>query len=87
MPNRSLSLVARVEQSAAAQVAKKKGPSRCMTLPVQAEIVYRWIHGGQITRQISDGLRIHNREAVERVIQGAINGRGPLTPAGGRRAA
>jgi hypothetical protein len=43
--------------------------------------MYRWQYCGQLSRQISDGLRIRNREAVEAVIQRRITGRGPVTPA------
>ncbi len=91
MPNRSLSLVGRAEQSAAAQtvdtnqIPRRKPVKLAMTPRLEEQIMYRWQYCGQLSRQISDGLRIRNREAVEAVIQRRITGRGPLTP--GRRAA
>lgn len=93
MPNRSLSLVPRREQYAAAQTVdsnekpRRKSPQIAMTRGLEEQILYRWKFCGQLSRQISDGLRIRNRETVERVIQARVNGRGPVTPAGGRRVA
>lgn len=81
MPNRSLRLVGRVEQSAIAQVIERKPPARAFTSQVEEQILYRWRFAGQSTRQISRGLRLNDREAVEAVIQDRLNGRGPVTPA------
>lgn len=92
MPNRSLELVGRREQSAAAQTVDLKSKPRrkpmtlAMTPRLEEQIMYRWQYCGQLSRQISDGLRIRNREAVEAVIQRRMNGRGPVMPAT-RRAA
>ena len=55
MPNRSLSLVGRAEQSAAAQTVEKKKPARAITAQVQHEIVRRWKFHGQLSREISRG--------------------------------
>lgn len=87
MANRSLTLVQRREQYAAAQTVERKAPARAFTAQVEDQIVYRWRFAGQTTREISRGLRLGNREAVERVIQARVNGRGPVTPARGRRVA
>mgnify|MGYP000948503744 CR=1 FL=1 len=81
MPNRSLRLVGRVEQSAIAQVIERKPPARAFTAQVEEQILYRWRFAGQSTRQISRGLRLNDREAVEAVIQRRMNGRGPVMPA------
>lgn len=87
MPNRSLRLVPRREQSATAQTIettdkpRRKPMHMAMTPRLEEQILYRWQYCGQLSRQISDGLRIRNREAVEAVIQRRITGRGPLTPA------
>lgn len=91
MPDRMLRLVQRREQDAAAQTVetnekpRRKSPHVAMTPRLEEQILYRWRFCGQLTRQISDGLRIRNREAVEAVIQRRMNGRGPVVPA--RRAA
>lgn len=87
MPDRMLRLVPRVAQGADSQTVERKAPARAFTAQVEEQIVYRWRFAGQSTREISRGLRLGNREAVERVIQARVNGRGPVTPAGGRRVA
>ena len=87
MPNPTLRLVGRVEQSAIAQTVetneklRRKPMKLAMTPRLEEQILYRWRFCGQLSRQISDGLRIRNREAVEAVIQRRITGRGPVTPA------
>lgn len=89
MPS-NLRLVGRVEQSAIAQVVetnekpRRKSPHVAMTPRLEEQILYRWRFCGQLSRQISDGLRIRNREEVEAVIQRRMTGRGPVTPAARR---
>lgn len=36
------------------------------------EIAYRWLQRGQSTREISRGLRINDREAVEAAVREAV---------------
>lgn len=48
------------------------------------EIAYRWLQRGQSTREISRGLRINDREAVEAAVREVITPR-PTGP--GKRAA
>lgn len=87
MPDRILRLVSRAGQPAAAQTVetnhspRRKPMKLAMTPRLEEQIMYRWQYCGQLSRQISDGLRIRNREAVEAVIQRRITGRGPVTPA------
>ncbi len=86
MPSSMLMLVKGNQQSQYAHVIERKQVSRAFTHQVRDEIIYRWRYAGQSTREIIRGLRINDREAVERVIQDRLTGRGPVTPAA-RRAA
>lgn len=61
-----------------AKVAENKRRPEVMTAQVRDEIIYRFVHTGQLTREISKGLGINHREAVERVIQRAVTTRGPM---------
>ena len=83
MPN-TLRLLPRIGQADQSEHVERKGPARAFTSRVEAEIIYRWKYVGQSTREISRGLRINDREAVERVIQDRMTGRGPVTPAARR---
>ena len=79
-----LTLVKGNQQSNDAHVIEGKDRSRAFTHQVRDEIMYRWRYAGQTTREISRGLRLNDREAVERVIQDRLTGRGPVTPAARR---
>jgi len=56
-------------------VVAKKQPGRATGAFLDStknEIAYRWLQRGQSTREISRGLRINNREAVEAAVREAV---------------
>ena len=56
-------------------VVAKKQPGRASGAFLNAtknEIAYRWLQRGQSTREISRGLRINDREAVEAAVRDAV---------------
>lgn len=58
------------------QLVAKKAPGRA-NVPfldeTKNEIAYRWLQRGQSTREISRGLRINDRAAVERAIHEVLS--------------
>lgn len=57
------------------ELIPRKGPTRATAAfldTTKQEIVHRWLHRGQTTREISRGLRIHDREAVERAVHDVL---------------
>lgn len=59
----------------ALEVIQRKGPGRASVAfldTTKQEIAYRWLRGGQSTREISKGLRINYREAVESALRDAL---------------
>lgn len=57
------------------EVIQRKGPGRASVAfldTTKQEIAYRWLRAGQSTREISKGLRINDREAVESALRDAL---------------
>lgn len=74
------------ESTNTAQTIERKSPTRSLTPQVAEQCAYRWLYAGQSTRQISNGLRIHDRPLVESAIRERLRS-GPLTAPGLRGAA
>lgn len=57
------------------ELIPRKSPARASVGfldSAKGELVHRWLHQRQTTREISRGLRINDREAVERAVQEAL---------------
>jgi len=61
-------------------VIDRKPPTRAITTGLSEEILYRWLHLGQGTREISRGLRIGDRELVENELKRRVTAIGPVRP-------
>lgn len=71
-------------------VVAKKQPGRAIGAfldETKNEIAYRWLQRGQFTREISRGLRINDREAVEAAVREAMTPTTPRPFITGRKAA
>lgn len=71
------------------ELIARKGPGHASVAFLDAtknEIAYRWLRAGQSTREISRGLNINNREAVESALRDALAS-APARPFIVRRAA
>jgi hypothetical protein len=74
------------KSTSAAQITERKKPARALSPIVAEECVYRWVYARQRMRDISRGLRIHDRDLVEDAILNRLKS-GPLTPPGLRSVA
>jgi hypothetical protein len=68
------------------QTVERKKPARSLSPAVAEQCAYRWLYVGQTTRQISNGLRIHDRPLVENAIRDRLRG-GPIVAPGLRSVA
>jgi hypothetical protein len=68
------------------QAVERKKPARSLSPAVAEQCAYRWLYVGQTTRQISNGLRIHDRPLVESAIRERLRG-GPIVAPGLRSVA
>lgn len=60
----------------ALELVARKMPERATSAfldVTKEEIAYRWLRRGQTTREISRGMRINDREAVERAVHDVLS--------------